>query len=384
MKYYLRFLRGLTLLILLLVVTPITSLQAEKSEVLGQVLLRDTYNELINSAAKIYSQESKELCGNLLKEEKLQKSQTPVIKKFKHKISNFLDLYPSYQRFGLYHELVLIFENIVREFYPQTGKDAESQYILRILKKYNYSAINQKYEQDFLKFFQQKLYTNFEKFSKTVDKHKHLRHDLVNWLENAKNCQKYDCALDLYNSLYDIFYTPKDELFDGIQNDLTEIYSFFTKKSYEIMKLLMKDSNLAGLNPKLQKSFIRDLNDFIQKYETDFNNLDQVFDSLHRNISLKYFKNSKIPQHDQKILKNLLKKYDYVKWQKIHENQLNDFIKFQLPNKLEEFEQSVINKVLDKERPLFDWFQNLKTLKSYEQKLEAFEDLNKINLNICN
>ncbi|KAM7352907.1 uncharacterized protein ACRADG_005242 [Cochliomyia hominivorax] len=377
MRYLFQSWTELTLL-LMLVGTLINPLKADSNRINAQYLFRKTFKDIENTAGKIYSQESKTLSENLLKEEKLKNSLTPIIREFRRNITKYLDLYPVFENFGFYHDLVLKFDKIVGEFYLETGKDDESQYISQLLRKYNYNVINDKYEQAFLKFVQQKLFNNFENFSKNLEKNEDLRKFLIKWLKKVEKCNNYDCALDLYESLNHKLNTPTDFTIIEIQDKLYDINAFFIQKAYKILKQLKNDSNLTKLQTNCQNDFMQAINDFIRKYDSKSYSLNQVFETLHHNITLKYYKNSKIPQSDQDILKSLFKKYGYVKWQKIHENLLNDLIKNQLPEEMEHFKEALVEQALKKENDLFEWYKKVKALKSYEKKVEAFGDLKNI------
>ncbi|KAM7352882.1 uncharacterized protein ACRADG_005232 [Cochliomyia hominivorax] len=290
----------------------IKSLDGNSIEFSAQYLYHKTVRSEMFNTEKHFVAAAKNLSENILKDKIVEKSSSPYIKQLKLNINNFLQKYAHFQRYGLYQELVTLFY----ENYPKFTNNSDYKYISQLYKKYDFNVINKKYQMEFVKLVREKLPKEFENFSKKLsNKNLVLKENLLKWLKKAKNCENFYCALYQLEQLRDIIYSPKDLITYNFLRNQQINRIFYTKSAYDIVKRVLKDSQLKQLNPELYTNFVKDIKEFMQKYETNksVSNLFKILQIYRQNIILKYYNNQKLPSKDLKIIKEIFNKYGYLK-----------------------------------------------------------------------
>ncbi|KAM7352648.1 uncharacterized protein ACRADG_005087 [Cochliomyia hominivorax] len=353
------------------------SLEAVNFKSLAHDKLIDLYDKGMSEIDKEFAESCYNLSVNILKDNFIEMAATPIIRNFKQNIKDFLTNYPFYKRYGLYNNLVTIFSDIIMDYYyEQPQNDNDSQYISKLLKQLHYDDINTRYEEKFGKFIKETLCPEFEGFARKLPATENLKSKLLKWSAEVKQCQAYDCYDDHYDILIKILYSAKDELFDAIEEYLDNLNISYIIKAEKVLKSIYNDPKQKQLSLGWHRHLVRDIFYFLQNYETntDIKKLDDLYEALY-NISAKYYNNSRISAKDCQLLKDIFAKNGYNDLEQFKESQLNDFIQHDLYNIFEEYKSTLTKEDREKEKNLFQWYDHVKGLKSYEDKIKAFDQL---------
>lgn len=325
----------------------------------------------------------KNLAEQLLRDQVVQKAETPLMQEFQKNVTGFLQIHSTYMNYGLNEQLLQIFAHMTIDYYYQEpSENKDSRYILDLLRKLGYDEICNEYESKFGKFVLNKLLPKFEEFknSNTNNETKQWER-LLNSANKLKECQEYSCFYNNFNRFYKALLTPKEQLYELIEQELQGLHIFYANNATFIAKGILKDPRLSQLNNTLKQQLTLDINDYIRKYESnrDINRLYDLLQIFYRNVLLKYFNNVKIPQTQRDLLTKIFNDQGYANFEMEHEKRFNRFLENKLLMEFEHFKASLNREELKKEKPILDWFESFKRLTQYEARVAAFPKLYAMN-----
>lgn len=346
-----------------------------------RILAQDTFVQLYENhmffVDKDYAEHAKKLSEQILKDTILQQAISTDLRDFREGINDYLNDYAFYKQYSLYNKLVANFADITVDSYFSNGR-RDAEYIAKLLKKHGYNSLNYKYENEFKQFMLKIVLPKYEKFVRTLPSKEFKLHEkMLEWTKELKECQEFSCYDDLYDSLTDILYTPKETFLRTIKIYLDEIYIENAMDAYEMVTAVLKHPKLIELEADLQKNLTGDIQHFIKEYKTN-NNIDHLRDLLNifnKNIIAKYYNNTKISKNDHILLRRILDEQGYADMKFDIAFALNDFIENDLPWIFENFRDSFDENEWPKEKELADWYDSIVGLTSYEDIMKTIDKL---------
>ncbi|XP_065358400.1 uncharacterized protein LOC135952407 [Calliphora vicina] len=345
-------------LIQLVVLRPLeatTSLQGELMELLK--------NELY-AIDKEYCERAKALSKSILQDKYVQQAATPVMRTFKQHIKEFLRDYPSYIRYGLIHELVILFVGII----PEPSSNRDKQYIWELLIILGYEEISDDYESKLEDFVKEKFLPKFEKLKLKLSQDElRQQKDFINWSNKLKQCQDYICLSKYFVTLSAQDINPKEELYEYIRKQIEIIDIFRGNSANDIANAIIKDQKLSQLSPAIRQHLIISLNNFIMKFESnqDMDELHDLIADFDNNILLKFYYNRKLLSKDRRLLMEIFNKNGYAKFLSNYRIKFNDFVEQGVLMKFKEFEKVLSRKELKSEKTSIKCFVELKSLNNF-------------------
>ncbi|XP_065357510.1 uncharacterized protein LOC135951735 [Calliphora vicina] len=362
-------------LIQMVFVKPFEASPNSNATLLKQNLTKLLDNEL-ESMDKDFSEKSKVLSEKLLQDKLVKQASTAILKQFKQNISDFLHVYPSYQRYHLTNQLVLLFEEKIPD--PSSNKDIE--YIWKLLEKHGYYEMDKDYESKYMKFVKHKFLPKFEEFKKQLNQQELKQHqDLINSYNELKRCQNYKCQSKyLYKIIGD--FTPKDNLFEYIVEMVDNIHIDYGNAALEMAKAVLKDKRLSQLPHNLRINLTNNIKQFIKIYKKheDINDLYNIINALDINILAKYYHNISLPLKQQQLIVQIFDDHGCAKFVSEYDRKLKDFVQQGLVVRFKQFKAALTRKELAKEKPLLQWYDHVKDLQNPEDILEALNKLEEI------
>lgn len=332
----------------------------------------------MTSTLKTYLKQVKVISEQILKDKSIQQSYAPEIKEFKNNLTDFINIYPNYMRYDLQNNLMNIFTNILDHYYNESTTNRNIQMTTKILKQYGLEKVKTKYYKELNKYVKGELLKNMQDFSKKLTREdKKLRDSLLKWLKDLKKCRNETCVKDSYYSLQTVLYTPRDDLFYEIEMIRSNHELQYLKKHYELMKNVLNDTKLLQLKTPLQRNLTTDIKRFIKMYEqnTNADNLEVLHDFFLKNITAKYYDNTKINLKDLQHIRSLFDRHGLAKLRLDSEFEFNHFIQYDLKRIFKDFKDALTPKDLMQEKPILEWYENFKKLKPFDERKKAFERL---------
>lgn len=346
---------------------------------MAQKKLIDFYENGMTLLSKDFCQKAQKLSEQILKDNRIQKGESRLLKEFKQNLTSFLHNYEFFERYGLYNKMLAIFSEMTIGFYYTEGKTKEnlqdSQYILKVLKSKGYDTICDEYEQKFQEFIKEKFLAKFAEFQKQLSPQDLKQHqNLLEWFKELKQCQDYRCYYRYFNLLINVIHTPKEQLLELINENLERITLFYILGLKEVAQQLQKDHNISKLSTALKTALIKDLNDFLEKFASNvkFERTHDLILMFHNNLAVKYYYNNSLASQDHEILKNIFDQHGFAKLQAGNQKLFNDFMENGLTKLFKQFKLSLTKEELKKEQNLLKWFEEVEKLHNYEERVKAF------------
>lgn len=360
--------------------TAAQSFKKSNTTISPQKDLIDFYENGMTLLSKDFCQKAKSLAEQVLKDNRIHKAETPVIKEFKQNLTNFLHNYEFFEHYHLYNEMLKIFSEMTIGFYYPNKDNQENlndyQYILQLLRTKGYDNISDDYEQKFQKFVKEKFLNKFEEFQKHFTQKDLNQHkNLLQWFKELKKCQNYPCYFKYFNLLINVINTPKEELLELINENLERITLFYILGLKDIAEHMKKDQiYLAQLSKDLKTEFIHNLNEFLQQLSinTKYERIHDLILMFHNKLAVKFYYNNNLAIKDQEMLKHLFDQYGFAKLQADNQKLFNNFVQNGLTKLFKQFKQSLSNEELKKEQNLLKWFEEIAKLHTYEERVKSF------------
>ncbi|XP_065358375.1 uncharacterized protein LOC135952392 [Calliphora vicina] len=344
-------------LIQLVFIKPLTASTKSETSTLKQKLV-EFYDNGLESIDKDFCEKAKVLSEKLLQDKVVKQPKTPIMRKFKQNLTDFLRDYNSYQRYGLTQQLVLIFKDKL----PDHSHNKDIEYIWKLLEKQGYYEMDKNYESKYMKFVKNKILTKFEEFKEQLNQQELKQHkDLIKGYNKLKRCQTYKCQSKyLYKLLR--YSTPKAELLKYINEKVDSIYIFYGNTADNISKAVLKHKRLSQLPNNLKLNLTKNIKDFNEKYEKHqhIDELYKLLNQFHDNILQKYYYNTTIPLKEQKLIKQIFDAAGYAKFTAELSRKLNDFVQLGLFQKFKQFKAALTRDELAKEKFLIRWYDRLR------------------------
>ncbi|XP_065358037.1 uncharacterized protein LOC135952158 [Calliphora vicina] len=359
-------------LIQLVFIKPSTASTKHETTSFKQKLV-EFYDNGLESIEKDFCEKAKVLSEKLLKNKVVKQPKTPIMRKFKQNLTDFLSDYNSYQRYGLNYQLVLMFEDKL----PDPSHNKEIDYIWQLLEKYGYNELHEDYERKYMKFVEQKFRPKFEELKKQLDQQELKQYkDLIKGYNKLKRCQTYKCQSKYLYKLVR-YPTPKAELLEYFYEKQDNIHIYYGNTVHNIAKAVLKHKRLSELPNNLRLNLTNNIKDFTEKYEKH-QHIDELYTLINQfyyNILEKYYYNNTIPLNEQQLIKQIFDAAGYDKFTAEYSRKLNDFVQQGLFQKFKQFKAALTRKELAKEKPLIQWYDHLRGLHNTEDITEAFDQI---------
>ncbi|XP_065358509.1 uncharacterized protein LOC135952483 [Calliphora vicina] len=353
-------------LIQLVVLRPLEASTSLKKE------LMELFENKQQSLVREFCEKTKVLSKNILQDEIVQQAATPVIRKFKQQLRDFLHDYPSFIRYGLIYDLVLLFDGII----PEPSSNPDKQYIWELLIKQGYDEFFMDFQNKYVEFVQQQFLPKLEELKLKLSQNE-LQHqqDFLDWCNELKQCKDYDCHKKLFDALQTEETNPKEELYDYIRKQLEFIHIFYGNSANDIAAAILKDQKLSQLKPAIRQHLIININNFIMKFESnqDINELNYLVKQFFDNILQKFYYNTDMPSKDARLLVKIFNNHGYAKFLSKYRTKFNNFMEKRLFKKFKEYKNTLNRQELRKEKTLIKCFVNLKALNNFFDRYDKFQ-----------
>lgn len=256
------------------------------------------YENSLDYLAKDFCKKSKIFSLKLLNDEVINKSTTALMQEFKSNLSDYLNNYSHYERYGQYEFLLKYFVDTTFGYYDQeTSDDLDVQYILHYLHA-DYDLICDEYEIKFKKFITQNFLPLIELKRPVISKQKIK--PIMHYVGILKNCLNYECFYNNAKSLINIIKSPEDEQAKFYKR-FNILIAIITDN---VFKSVLKDENLTQLSNESLDIIVPYLKNFIYKFKQD-NHIEQLI-----KLNEKYMLHvPNITTKDEKLLQKILDKY---------------------------------------------------------------------------
>ncbi|XP_065358240.1 uncharacterized protein LOC135952295 [Calliphora vicina] len=334
--------------------------------------LMELYNSELDILGKEFCERAKAMSKNILQNKYVQQAKTPVMRKFKQNIKDFLHDYPSYIRYGLIHELVLLFGGII----PDVISNADTQYISELLIIQGYNEFDEDYESKCVEFVQDIFLPKFEELKLKLSQDElQQEKTFINLCNKLKQCHDYFCQSKYFMTMLEQYISPKKRLYYFIVKQLDIIDIFRGNNENNIASAVIKDQKLSQLSPAVRQHLIISLNNFIMKFESneDVVELHDLNDEFNNNILMKFYYNRKLPSKDRRLLMEIFNKNGYAKFVSNYRLKFNGFIEQGLLKELKTFQKSLSRKELKSEKNLIKCFVQSKALTNFSERYDQFE-----------
>lgn len=329
-------------------------------------------------ALKTYLKQMKYISEQILDDKSIQQSYSPEIKRLKENLTDFINIYPNYMRYGLQNNLMNVVANILKYYYNRSSTNRDIQLTTKIFKNYGFEKAKSKYYKELNKFVKGDLLQKIEEFTKNLAQKDQIFRDLLlKWIKELKKCRNDNCVLESYYSIQSILYTPRDNLFYQVNTIVEHHVVRYLKKCYEISRNVLNDPKLLQLNTPLKVNLTRDLQQFLKMYESTTNedNLNDLHQFFMNNISLKYYDNTKINLKILQEIRSLFNRYGLRKLQLDNDFEFDNFLQYDFTKIFKNFKDSLKAKDLEYEKPILEWYDNFVNLKAMDERKKEFEKL---------
>ncbi|KAM7351634.1 uncharacterized protein ACRADG_004406 [Cochliomyia hominivorax] len=202
---------------------------------------------------------------------------------------------------------------------------------------------------------------------------------------NISNLKKQDLCLmktkydDMGPSENDKLLKSTDQLLKLTLNNFQDLSLKYSKKAKSISEELLKDPAILNANSPQIAEFKTNLTKFEEKY-SDCDGIDDLFDlaELYSNTTSYYYelKPEEI-KGDTKLILDLLRKYGSEDMDNEFEREFNVFVN-NFHGKFSELKEDLKKEESPEASKVLEWHKQFKTLKTYDDKIEGFEEFFKI------
>ncbi|XP_065358014.1 uncharacterized protein LOC135952138 [Calliphora vicina] len=358
-------------LIQLFAIKPLAASVSSNETSVKRMLLEFCRNEL-KVISLDFCEKAKIFTRKILQDDRVQKAATPKMREFKQNLIDFLHDYPSYKRYGLINELVLLFE----EKFDEPSNDNDSQYIWDLLYRQGFDELDIDYESKYDKFVKQKFLPKFEDLKSHWNQDELKQHDnLIQWYNELKECQDYGCQSRHFNTLVREDNTPYEQLFEYIREQLHYIDIFYGNNAHDISNKILKDINLSQLSPDIRQHLIINIREFIMQFESnqDLYELLNLIKFFFNNILQQFYYNTDdftVQQH--KLIVKIFNDNGFAKFLSNYYMLFNDFMEQGLFKNFDEFRNALSPEELASDKSLIECFDKLKALSSSDERYDDF------------
>ncbi|XP_037827574.1 uncharacterized protein LOC119615638 [Lucilia sericata] len=357
--------------VMILSVMQMPVIKSKETTSLRDILKKFQVNELQILNQEL-SEKAKILSENVLKDEIVQLAATTEMQEFKCNMTDFLDYYPWYKRYGLFSELAELFKSNIPDV---NNSSTDSLYIRQLLNEHGYGEINENYENKFKEFIEQKFLSKFEE-SKAQLSQEELKQEqvIIQGINEFKKCHDYEC---FYKMLIKLVYTPKEQLFHFNSLKLIKLNIFFANRASDIMLAVLKDQRLQELSLEVKQNLTTNIKKIIQKFENnqDIDEVNEIIQRFSQKIVLKFLSSKVISLKDQQLLTQIFDDHGYTKFDNLNGDKFKDFFEQDLEMKFKEMKADLNQEELLKIEPLYRWFEQTKNLTTHDERVEAFDKL---------
>lgn len=275
----------------------------------------------------------------ILNDDEVRSSSSPIIKEMKKNLTLFQNRYPYYVRFGLNVSLATEFSNMVYNFYvPHEFYLMPQVVIKQLLKHAGYDDLRQEYQTRFKNFYEKKFFSRFQQLKSKISDRSELErfeNRFSKCFAKARECTEYECLLTNFrnNGL-----KLRDKFIGNVQRHMLNMYITILCETKTVMKRVCAHPKFR----KLDQSEKQNLLQFAQLADANFtliDNLQKIFNLEGKSITESFLVDQESGEQKQ-LMKKIFDDSDGEKPLKNYIKNVLEFVQNGFMNEVENFKAS--------------------------------------------